>query len=143
MVTAVVVAAVTMAPVVEAIVAAASWVMSARILVEAYFAFFGVGVLVGGRNHLANPRGWLMVELGAEITVMESSNEGGDYLNFRDVWNRIPHLRKASDVATEELGRLLVDAVQVMLGARPSACSHVVVGEDLLPRIRWNPGRGL
>ena len=32
----------------------------------------------------------------------------------------------------EELERLLVDAVQVMLGARPSTRSHVVVGEDLL-----------
>ena len=63
---------------------------------------------------------------------MESSNEGGDNLNFRDVGNRIPHLRKVSDVATEELGRLLVDAVEIMLGARPSTRSHVVVGEDLL-----------
>ena len=43
--------------------------------------------------------------------VMESSDEGGDDLSFRDVWNRIPHLRKASDVAAEELGWLLVDVV--------------------------------
>ena len=57
------------------------------------------------------------VELGAKLTVMESSNEGGDDLSFHDVRNRIPHLRKASDVATEELERLLVDAVQIMLGA--------------------------
>ena len=61
---------------------------------------------------------------------MKSSDEGGDDLSFRDVGNRIPHLRKASDVATEELGRLLVDAVQIMLGARPSTRSHIVVGED-------------
>ena len=61
---------------------------------------------------------------------MESSNEGGDDFYFSDVGNRFPHLRKASDVATEELGRLLVDAVQIMLGARPSACSHVIVSED-------------
>ena len=39
---------------------------------------------------------------------------------------------KASDVATKELRRLLVDAVQIMLGARPNTRSHVVVGEDLL-----------
>ena len=38
---------------------------------------------------------------------------------------------KASDVATEELGQLLVDAVQIVLGARPSTHSHIVVGEDL------------
>ena len=63
---------------------------------------------------------------------MESSDKGGDNLSFRDVRNRIPHLEKASDVAMEELGRLLVDAVQIMLGARPSTCSHVVVDEDLL-----------
>jgi hypothetical protein len=36
------------------------------------------------------------------------------------------------DVATEELRRLLIDAIQIMLGARPSTRSHVVVGEDLL-----------
>jgi len=131
MMTAVVIAVVVVAPVVGAIVAAASWAMSARILVEVHLGFLGVDVLVGGRDHLANPRRRLAVELGSEIAVMESLNEGGDYLNFHDVWNRIPHLRKASDVATEELGRLLVDAVQVMLGARPSACSHVVVSEDL------------
>ena len=40
--------------------------------------------------------------------------------------------KKASDVAMEELGWLLIDAVQIMLGARPSTRSHVVVGEDLL-----------
>ena len=62
---------------------------------------------------------------------MESSDEGGDDLSFHDVRNRIPHLRKASDVATEVLGRLLVDAIQIVLGARPSTHSHVVVGEDL------------
>ena len=63
---------------------------------------------------------------------MESSDEGGDDLCFRDVGNIIPHLRKASDVAMEELGWLLVDAVQIMLGAWPCTHSHVVVGEDLL-----------
>ena len=63
---------------------------------------------------------------------MESSDEGGDDLCFRDIRNRIPHLGKASDVAMEELGRLLVDVVQIMLGARLSTCGHVVVGEDLL-----------
>ena len=61
---------------------------------------------------------------------MESLDEGGDDLSFRDVRDRIPHLGKASDVATEELGWLLVDAVQIMLGARPSTRSHIVVGED-------------
>ena len=62
----------------------------------------------------------------------ESSNKGGDDFGFCDVGNRIPHLGKMSDIATEELRRLLVDAVQIMLGARPSTHSHVVVGEDLL-----------
>ena len=61
---------------------------------------------------------------------MKSSNEGGDDLSFRDVGNRIPHLEKASDVATKELKRLLVDAIQIMLGAWPSTRSHVVVGES-------------
>ena len=76
---------------------------------------------------------------------MESLDEGSDDLSFCDVWNRIPHLRKASDVATEELGWLLVDAVQIMLGARPNTCSHVIVSEGFLalPRIRWSPGHGL
>ena len=42
---------------------------------------------------------------------MESLDKGGDDLSIHDVGNRIPHLRKASNVAMEELGRLLVDAV--------------------------------
>ena len=132
MVTTVVVAAVAMASIVASLIAATSWVMSARILVESHFGLFGVGVLIGGRNHLANPLRWLAIKLGAEVMVTESSDEGGDDLFFRDVGNRIPHLGKASDVATEELGRLLVNAVQIMLGARPSTRGHVVVGEDLL-----------
>ena len=127
-----VVAAVVVALVIGAVVAAASWAMSACILVEAHLGFLGVSVLVGGRNHLANPCGRLAIELGAEIAVMESSDEGGDDLSFRDVRNRIPHLRKASNVATEVLRQLLVDVVQIMLGARLSARSHVVVDEDLL-----------
>ena len=111
MVTTVVVAAVVVASVVRTLVAMASWVVSARILVEAHFGLFSVGVLIGGRNHLANPLWWLAIELGVEVTVMESSDEGNDDLSFRDVGNRIPHLRKASDVATEELGWFLIDAV--------------------------------
>ena len=106
--------------------------MSARILVEAHFGLFGIGILIGGCNHLTNPLRRLAIELGAEVMVMESSDEGGDDLCFCDVGNRVPHLGKASNIATEELGRLLVDAVQIMFGARPSTRSHVVVGEDLL-----------
>ena len=49
--------------------------------------------------------------------VMESSDEGGDHLSFHDVGNRIPHLEKASNVATEEIGWLLVDVVEIMLSA--------------------------
>ena len=30
----------------------------------------------------------------------------------------------------EDLGRLLVDAVEIMLGARPSTRSHIIIGED-------------
>ena len=52
-----------------------------------------------------------MIEFGAEVVVMESSNEGSDDFCFYDVGNRIPHLRKASDVAMEELGWLLVNVV--------------------------------
>jgi hypothetical protein len=62
--------------------------------------------------------------------VVKSSGEGGDDLSFRDVGNRIPHLRKASNVAAKELRRLLVDAVEIMLGAQPSTRSHIIVGED-------------
>ena len=132
MMTAVIGAAVVVAPVIGAIVAAASWAMSARILVEVQLDFLGISILVGGRDHLVNPHWWLAVELGAEIAVMESSDKGGDDLYFRDVGNIIPHLEKASDVATKELGQLLVDAVQLMFGAQPSTRSHVVIGEDLL-----------
>ena len=62
--------------------------------------------------------------------MVESSGEGGDDLSFRDVGNRIPHLRKVLNVAVEELKRLLVDAVEIMLGARLSIRSHIIVGED-------------
>ena len=134
-------AAVTM---VTAVVVAACWAMSACILVEAHLSFLGVGVLVGGHDHLANPYGRLAVELGAKLVVMESSDEGGDNLSFRDVGNRIPHLKKASDVAAEELRWLLVDAVEIMLGSRSCTRSHIIVGEDFLalPRIRWSLGQG-
>ena len=117
MVTTVVVVAVAVASVVGSLIAAVSWALSARILVEAYFGLFDVGILIGGHNHLANPFWWLVIELGAEVMVMESSDEGGDDLSFHDVRNRIPHLRKVFDVATEELRWLLVDAVHIMLGA--------------------------
>ena len=65
MVTVVIIAAVAVVPVVAAIVTTASWAMNARILIQAHLGFLGVGVLVGGRNHLTNPRGWLAIELGA------------------------------------------------------------------------------
>ena len=120
--------------------------MSARILVETNFGLFNVDVLIGGRDHLANPPWRLLIEFGAEVAVMESSNKGGDDFYFRDVRNRIPHLRKSSDVTTEELERFLIDAIQIMLGAWPSTRSHVIVGEDLLqlfPRFNgiWGKGR--
>ena len=129
-----------------AVIGAACWAMSARILIEAHLGFLDIGVLVGGCDHLADPRGWLAVELGAKLVVMESSDEGGDDLRFRDVGNRISHLEKASDVATKELGWHLVDAVEIMLGAWSSTRSHIIVGENFfpaLPRIRWSMGQGL
>ena len=90
MVAAVVVAAVAMALVVGSLVAPVSWAMSARILIEVYFGLFSVGVLIGGCYHLADPLRRLAIELGVEVMVMESSDEGGDDLCFRDVGNRIP-----------------------------------------------------
>ena len=132
MVTAIVVAVVAVAPVVGALIAATSWAVSARIFVEANFGLFSVDVLIVGRDHLANPLWWLTIEFGVEVMVMESSDKGGDGLCFRDVGNRISHLGKSSDVTTEELERFLIDVIQIVLGARPSTRSHVVVGEDLL-----------
>ena len=117
MVTAVVVAAIAMAPVVGAIITTVSWAMNARILIEAHFSLFGIDVLIGGCNHLANPLWRLVIELAAEVAVMESSDEGSDDFCFYDVGNRIPYLGKTSDIATEELGWFLVDAIQNMLGA--------------------------
>ena len=100
----VIVAAVTVASVIGALVATSSWAVSACILIEAYFSLFGIGVLIGGRDHLANPLWRLAIEFGAKVTVMESLNEGGDDFCFRDVGNKIPHLEKMFDVAIEELG---------------------------------------
>jgi len=87
MVATVVVAAVTMASFIGALIAAASWAVIARILVEANFDLFSVGVLIDGRDHLANPLWWLMIEFGAEVTVMVSSDKDGDDFCFYDVRN--------------------------------------------------------
>ena len=106
--------------------------MSARILVEAHLGFLGVSVLVGSSDHLVDASGRLAVEFGAKLAMVESSDEGGDDLSFRDVGNRIPHLGETSNVAVEELGRLLVDAIEIMLGAWSSTRGNIVVGEDFL-----------
>ena len=89
MVTVVVIAAVAVASVMGTLITMVSWAVSARTLVEENFGLFGVGVLIGDRNHLANPLWWLAIELGVEVTVMESSDEGGDDICFHDVGNRI------------------------------------------------------
>ena len=73
-----------------------------------------------------------MIEFGAEVAMMESSDNGSDDLCFHDVGNRIPYLGKSPDVTTEELGWFLINAIQIVLGARPSTRSHVIVDEDLL-----------
>ena len=99
-----IIAAFVVALVVRAVIIAVRRAICARVFIETYFSFLSVGVLVGSRDHLANPYGRLAVELGAKLMVMESSDEGGEDLRFYDVGNRIPHLGKASDVATEELG---------------------------------------
>ena len=114
MVATVVVAVVSVASFIRALITAVSWAVSAHILIEVNFSLFSVGVLIGSRDHLANPLWRLAIEFGAEVTVMESSDNGGDDLCFCDVGNRIPHLGKASDVAMVELG-LLVDAIEIML----------------------------
>ena len=92
----VVVAAITVASVIGALITTMSWAMSAHILIEAYFGLFSVGILIGDHDHLTNPLWRLTVELGVEVMVMESLDEGGDDFCFRDVGNRIPHLRKIS-----------------------------------------------
>ena len=40
--------------------------------------------------------------------------------------------KKMSGIATEKLGRFLINTIQIVLGAWPSTRSHVIVGEDLL-----------
>ena len=98
MVVTVVIVVVTVASFIEALVgaliAAVSWAVSARILFEAYFGHFIISVLIDGRDHLTNPLWWLTIEFGAKVAVMESSDKGGDDFYFRDVGNRIPHLKK-------------------------------------------------
>ena len=102
MVTAVIVAAIIVASVIGVIVTAASWAMNARILVEAHFSFFSIDVLVGGRNHLANPYGRLTIELGAEIAVMESLDASEARLDACTVpWARLSRCKST------QLARLL------------------------------------
>ena len=130
MVTTVVEASVVVVLVVGAVIVVARWAMSARILVEAYLGFLSVGVLVGRSDHLADAGGWLVVEFGAKLVMVESSDEGGDDFSFCDVGDRVPHLGEMPDVAAEELGWLLVDAAKIMLRAGSSTHGHIVVGED-------------
>ena len=80
MVVIVVRAAVTVTSVVGAIIVAVRQSLSACILVKAYFGLLGIGVLIGGCNHLANPLRLIAIKLGAEVAVMESSDKGGDDL---------------------------------------------------------------
>ena len=90
-----------MLSVVIVVVVAAKRAISARIFIKTYLRFLGVSVLVGDCDHLADAGRWLSIELRAEFTVMKSSDESGDDFGFRDVGNRIPHLREAFDVAAE------------------------------------------
>ena len=101
MVTAVVVVVVIVASVIRVITVVACWVMSAHILVEAHLGFLGIGVLVGSSYHFADTGGRLVVEFGAKLAMVESSDKGGDDLSFCDVGNRVPHLGETSDVAAE------------------------------------------
>ena len=126
MVITVVVAAVVALSVVDAVIVAVRRAISVSVFIKTHLCFLSVGVLVGGRDHLADPGRWLSVELRMEFAVMKSSDEGGDDFGFHDVGNRIPHLGKAS----EELRQLLVDAVEIMFGARSSTRSHIIFGED-------------
>ena len=100
-VVAVVVAAIVMLSVIVAVVVATRRAISACIFIKTHLRFLGIGVLVGGCDHLANAGRWLSIELRTEFTVMKSSDEGGDDFGFCDVGNRIPHLGEASDVAAE------------------------------------------
>ena len=75
--------------------------MSAYILIEAHLGFLGVDILVGGSYHFVDTGGRLAVEFGAKLAMVESSDKGGDDFSFRDVGNRVPHLREASNVAAE------------------------------------------
>ena len=102
--TTVVVAAVVVASGIGAVIVAVRRAICARIFVETHLRFLSVGILVGGRDHLADARRRLTVEFGPELMVVKSSNKGGDDLSFRDIGDRIPHLGEASDVAKEELG---------------------------------------
>ena len=63
MVAMVVIAAVTMSSFIGALVAVASWAVSAHILVEANFGLFSVGVLIDGCDHLSNPLGSIQLNL--------------------------------------------------------------------------------
>jgi hypothetical protein len=125
-------AAVAMTPVVRVIIVVVRRAMSACILVEAHLGFLDVSVLVGHSYHLADTGGWLAVEFGVKLVMVESSNKGSDDFSFCNVGNRVPHLGETSDVATEKLEWLLVDAAEIMLGARSSTHGHIVVGEDFL-----------
>ena len=74
---------------------------------------------------------------------MESSDKGGDDFCFRGVGNRIPHLGKSPNVATEKLRWFLIDAIQIVFGARSSTRNHVVVVEDFLQQFpRFDGIRG-
>ena len=70
--TTVIVAAVVVASVIGAIIVAARQPICARIFIEVHLSFLGIGVLVGGCDHLVDAYRWLAVELGTELAVMKS-----------------------------------------------------------------------
>ena len=123
---------VAMTSVVGAIVVSVRWSLSACILVEVHLGFLCIDVLIGGSYHFTDTSRWLTVEFGAKLAMVESSDKGGDDFSFRDVRDRVPHLRETPDVAMEELGWLLVDAAKIMLHVGLSTRGHIVVGEDFL-----------
>ena len=96
------------------------------------FSFFGVGISVCYLYQFADGCGPLVVQLSMELLIPKPFGESDNGLGINNVGNRVSCLQEAPDEVTQGLLRGLMKLLQVILGARLLARSHVIVGEDFL-----------
>jgi len=96
------------------------------------FSFFSIDVSICCLYLFADGCGPLVVQLSMELLVPKPFGESDNGLGINNVGNRVSCLQEAPDEVTQGLLGGLMKLLQVILGARLLARSHVIVGEDFL-----------